>query len=91
MTGFSTKKLLLITLFINFVAIAGVIIRVILLEKDPYRYFDEGSLINWLSGLQLLIIAGINWQIYNLRKASHGSKSKQFIWQFFAFGFVFAL
>ncbi|MDJ0553168.1 MAG: hypothetical protein QNJ68_01750 [Microcoleaceae cyanobacterium MO_207.B10] len=89
MTGFSTKKLLLITLFVNFVAIAGVIIRAILLEKGPYRYFDEGSLINWLSGVQLLIIGGINWQIYNLRKASRSAKDKQLLWQFFAFGFVF--
>lgn len=93
MTGFSTKKLLLIVLLVDFVAIAAVILRAILLEKGPYRYFDEGSLINWLSGVKLLIIAGINWKIYRLRtgikQESQRGRNYQLLWQFFAFGFVF--
>ncbi|MGB3513226.1 MAG: hypothetical protein WBA93_29235 [Microcoleaceae cyanobacterium] len=93
MSRFSTKKILSIALFVNFVAIAAVIFRAILLEKAPYRYFDEGSLINWLSGIQLLIIAGINWKIYRLRigrkEVSQSGNNYQILWQFFAFGFVF--
>lgn len=93
MSGFSTKKILSIALFVNFVAIAAVIFRAILLDKGPYRYFDEGSLINWLSGIQLLIIAGINWKIYRLRigrkEVSQPGKNYQRLWQFLTFGFVF--
>ena len=92
MTGFSTKKLLLIALFFDFFVIAAVILRAILLEKGPYRYFDEGSLINWLSGVKLLILAGINWKIYRLRtsiKEKYKSAKNCLIWQFFAMGFVF--
>lgn len=91
--GFSTRKLLLITIFIDFVAIAAVILRAILLEKAPYRYFDEGSLINWLSCVQLLIIAGINWKIYRLKtgikEEYKPGKNPKLLWQFLAFGFVF--
>ena len=54
------------------------------------RYFDEGGLLDWLSGLQLMAVAVIAGAIYRLRRQQQSSwRSPQLLWLLVMFGFLF--
>lgn len=84
----SGKLMLVMVLSIDIMAI----IIALTLGKTPGQYFGEGTFITYLSFLQLLVISGLAWVIFNVRK--DGSKSKAWkapflIWLIIAIGSVF--
>ncbi|MEO1094662.1 MAG: hypothetical protein AAFX01_07150 [Cyanobacteria bacterium J06638_28] len=59
-------------------------------QDDLLHYFDEDSILNWLSGLQLLAVAIIAGAIYSLRRQQQTSwRSPQLLWLLVTIGFVF--
>lgn len=77
------------------VLMGAMMIRAIVLDRNPMRYFDEGGLITWLSTLQLLWLGYLAWAIAQLRKPSKAATQSQDhpkvkrLWQIMAAGFVF--
>ncbi|MEA5521696.1 hypothetical protein [Limnoraphis robusta] len=73
--------------------IGAMMIRAILNQKTPMRYFGETGIISWFSCLQLLILAGLAWKIYRIRKLSQvetkGKHAPQTLWKLIAMGFFF--
>lgn len=74
--------------------IGAMMIRAILNQKTPMRYFGETGIISWFSCLQLLILAGLAWKIYRIRKLAHieetkGKHAPQTLWKLIAMGFLF--
>lgn len=59
-------------------------------QNDVLRYFDEGSVLSWLSGLQLISVGVIAGAIYRLRRQQQTSwRSSQLLWLLVAVGFIF--
>ncbi|MEM7795797.1 MAG: hypothetical protein AAF579_15260 [Cyanobacteria bacterium P01_C01_bin.118] len=59
-------------------------------DGNLQAYFDEESVVTWLSGLQLIAVAVVAMRMYRLRCQRRWSwKSPAFIWLLIAFGFVF--
>ena len=98
MKQISLKTVAIVTLGIDFLAVASAILRAIILQRSPMRYFGENGYVTWVSIIQLLIIAVLCWKISNLRKnelsTSVSSPKKQpvIFWRISAIGmFFFAL
>ena len=59
-------------------------------QNDLLLYFDEGSILSWLSGLQLLSVAVIAGAAYRLRRQQQTSwRSPQLLWLLVTIGFFF--
>lgn len=81
------------------VLMGAMMIRAILLARNPMRYFGEGGVITWLSALQLLWLGYLAWAIAQLRQPSKAAPQSQaksqgqpkvkHLWQIMAVGFVF--
>ena len=73
---------------LNFAAIAAAIVIYYQGGRDP---FGERGFITFLSSAQLLAIAGLNYQIFRVKKAASQSAkpSAHRLWQLLALGFVF--
>ncbi len=91
----NTKKVLKITIFLELIAIFSAIIRAIVLDRNPQRYFGEGGYITWISFTQLLIMAVIAFLIFRLRLQTHqasgmGNQGRRYLlWIIMAGGCVF--
>ena len=85
----STKLVLLITLFLNFIFI----VIGILIGNPIEQYFSkEASYITWVSFFQLLIIANLSLQIYKSVKNKQVKqlwKSPALLWGIIALGFLY--
>ncbi len=73
---------------LNFAAIAAAITIYYQGGRDP---FGERGFITFLSSAQLLAIAGLNYQIFRVKKAASqtAKPSAHRLWQLLALGFVF--
>lgn len=59
-------------------------------HNDLLRHFNEGGLLDWLSGLQLMSVAVIAGAIYRLRRQQQTSwRSPQLLWLLVMIGFLF--
>lgn len=59
-------------------------------RNDLRYYFSEGSIIDWLSALQLLTAAVLAGTVYRLRRRQQISwRSPQLLWLLVTFGFIF--
>ncbi|MGD1858077.1 MAG: hypothetical protein ACFB2W_27895 [Leptolyngbyaceae cyanobacterium] len=59
-------------------------------QNDLLRYFDEGSILSWLSGLQLVSVAVIAGAIYRLLRQQRTSwRSPHLLWLLVTIGFFF--
>ncbi len=68
------------------------ILRAIVRQKSPMRYFDETGIISWFSCLQLLILCGLSWYIFGIRKKVEVTglhKSPHKLWKWIAVGFLY--
>ena len=68
------------------------ILRAIVRQKSPMRYFDETGIISWFSCLQLLILCGLSWYIFSIRKKVEVTglhKSPHKLWKWIAVGFLY--
>ncbi len=78
---------------VNLLMIGAMMIRAILKQRSPMRYFGEMGIITWFSCVQLLILAGLSWKIYRIRKLAEGEYQgkhpPQMLWKIITIGFVF--
>lgn len=59
-------------------------------HNELLRYFNEGGILDWLSGLQLMSVAVIAGAIYRLRRQQQTSwRSPQLLWLLVMMGFLF--
>lgn len=84
-----TWQLLTILVTIN-VAVVGLSVLAGIREENIETYFDEGSIVTWLSAIQLLAGSIVSATLYRLRsKQLRGWRSPGLIWLLIALGFVF--
>ncbi|WP_413161126.1 hypothetical protein ACL6C3_21700 [Capilliphycus salinus ALCB114379] len=92
-TDRKVKSYLWMILLFDCVVLGLTIRRAVLLGKSPMRYFGETGIISWFSCLQLLILSGLAWKIYRIRKlAPVETKQKhkpQTLWKLISIGFFF--
>ncbi|EAW35439.1 hypothetical protein [Lyngbya sp. PCC 8106] len=92
-TNQKVKSYLWMILLFDLVFLGLTIRRAVLLGKSPMVYFGETGIISWLSCLQLLILSGLAWKIYRIRKLApietKGKKLPQTLWKLIAIGFLF--
>ncbi len=78
---------------VNLLMIGAMMIRAFLKQKTPMRYFGETGIISWFSCVQLLILAGLAWKIYRIRKLAEpettAKHSPQMLWKIITIGFFF--
>jgi len=56
--------------------------------ERPSIFFDEGSIITWLSSLQLCLMGFLSHKIYLLKQGEQPAKSRLF-WRLLSFSFLF--
>lgn len=85
------KTVFLLVLLFNSLAIFVAIALALLLGKPPSIYFQETSLICWVSWIQLLAIAYITHKTYKItQKIALGNfRQKQRFWRLISIGFLF--
>lgn len=92
-TDRKVKSYLWIILLFDLLVLGLTIRRAVLLGKSPMRYFGETGIISWFSCIQLLILSGLAWKIYRIRKLApietKGKKLPQTLWKLIAIGFLF--
>ena len=89
----SLKSLVLLVFGIDTLIISIAIVRAILLERNPMRYFDDSGFVSVFSIGQLLFIAYLCWRISILRSQQNsqltGWKNPSRFWQVMTAGFIF--
>ena len=89
------KTIAIIAFGIDILFMAIAILRAIILQRSPMRYFGDQGFISWLSIIQLIVIAVLCWKISNCRQQP--SKSSRFplkrnpvvFWRITALGMFF--
>ena len=85
-------SIILIVLF-DISVLGLTILHAILRQKSPMRYFGETGIITWFSCLQLLVLCGLSWYIYVIRKKAENvtdsHKPSHELWKWIAGGFLY--
>ena len=72
--------------------IGSALLRAMLLNRDPERYFADQGYVTWFSFLQILIVAYFAWKIFQSRKSAvtlNNWKASYNLWAILSLGFVF--
>jgi hypothetical protein len=85
---YSSKTVLQISLALETIIIAVQLIIPTIIGARPSLFFDEGSLITWLSFLQLLLMGFFSYKIYLIKKTNQKHR-EHFFWLIASLGFVF--
>ncbi|MGB3188381.1 MAG: hypothetical protein WBB43_03000 [Limnoraphis sp.] len=90
-TNQKVKSYLWMILLFDIVVLGLTILRAVLNEKTPMRYFDETGIISWFSCLKLLVLSGLAWRISWVRKKVNikGKKAPQNLWKLISIGFFY--
>lgn len=91
----SSKRFIFLTIVLEVLVIGSALLRALLLNVNPQRYFEEQGYVSWFSFLQILFAAYLAWKIYKSRKLNSiartpnkGSASYK-MWAIVSFGFLF--
>jgi hypothetical protein len=81
------------TIFVVLFSLLTIIILIQLIipsvtGERPSIFFDEGSIITWLSSLQLGLMGFLAYKIHLLKQGQNPAKSSLF-WRLLSFGFIF--
>lgn len=89
----SNKRIIILTISLEVLVIGSALLRAILLNVNPKRYFADQGYVSWFSFLQILVAAYLAWKIYKSRKSDTIIKNKwkasYNLWAFFSLGFLF--
>jgi uncharacterized membrane protein len=85
---YSSKTVLQVSLALETLIIAIQLIIPTLIGARPSLFFDEGSIITWLSFLQLLLMGFISYKIYLIKREDKKS-CEDFFWLLATVSFVF--
>ncbi|MEB3278602.1 MAG: hypothetical protein VKK42_06720 [Lyngbya sp.] len=90
-TDRKVKSYLWMILLFDCVVLGLTILRAVLNQKTPMRYFEETGIISWFSCLKLLVLSGLAWRIGWVRKQAKilGKKAPQNLWKWIAWGFFY--
>lgn len=89
---FSNKKIISITIFVEVLMIGSALLRGMLLNVNPKRYFAEQGYISWFSFFQILISAYLAWRVFKSRKSFakvNNWKASHNLWAILSLGFLF--
>lgn len=86
-TNFAVKKVFWFIIGLETLLMFCVMSIALLKNERPSLYFDEGSLVTYVSGFQFLLIAFIAHKIGHLKKGKQ--KKISILWKIFKFGFIY--
>ncbi|KST61863.1 hypothetical protein BC008_07425 [Mastigocoleus testarum BC008] len=89
---FSNRKVISTIVFVEILVIGSALLRAMLLNLNPRRYFAEQGYVSWVSFLQILIVAYLSWKTFESRKSTATSmnlKASYNLWAILSLGFLF--
>lgn len=91
----SSKRFIILTIVLEVLVIGSALLRALLLNVNPQRYFQEQGYVSWFSFIQILFAAFLAWKIYKSRKSnsitrtSNKGSASYNMWAILSFGFLF--
>ena len=90
--SFSNRKIIIVTIFVEVLVIGSALLRAMLLNLNPKRYFAQQGYVSWFSFLQILVVAYLAWKTFKSRKSAakaNNWKAGYNLWAILSLGFLF--